>query len=135
MESFYEPIREVAIDCNLFKNHNMVNSKYKCFKFNLPSLLTANIGPAYKDDIIEDMKIDNGLNSLNSINVKVKAIKIKGVIESDISYYWYDPKSGVVFDYDLHYPVGKVKKTDGIPEKIDIDTYQIDGIVIPSIKT
>ena len=31
--SFIEAIKEVAVDCELFKNHNMMGSKYKCFKF------------------------------------------------------------------------------------------------------
>jgi hypothetical protein len=133
LESFYEPIKEVAIDCNLFKNHNMVNSKYKCFKFNQNSLFEKNIGPAYKEDLLEDLKIDNGLNSTKSIVVKVKVIKIKGIVDNIISSYWYDTKSGVVYDYELHYPVGKVAKINGIPEKIDIDTYKLDVINIPTL--
>jgi len=131
LESFYEPIKEVAIDCNLFKNHNMVNSKYKCFKFNQNSLFEKNIGPAYKEDLIEDLKIDNGLNSTKSIVIKVKVIKIKGIVDNIIMPYWYDVKTGIVYDYDLHYPVGKVSKINNIPEKIDIDTYKLDIITIP----
>lgn len=131
LESFLEPMREVAIDCNLFKKHNMVNSKYKCFQFNQNSLFDKNIGPAYKEDIIEDMKIDNGLNSTKSIVVKKKVIKIKGLLDKIISFYWYDIKSRIIYDYDLHYPVGKVKCVDNIPVKIDVDTYEIEGLAIP----
>ena len=36
---FIEAIKEVAIDCELFKSHNMMGSKYNCFKFNENSLL------------------------------------------------------------------------------------------------
>jgi hypothetical protein len=138
ISNFLDAIKEVAIDCELFKAHNMMSTKYRCFKFNEVSLFDKNIGPAYKEDVIEDMKISNGLNSTNSIVVKVKVVKIRGVIESndkDIEYYWYNPDTGVVYDYNLNYPMGKVKfDLDGIPEKLDKDTYRIEIINIPVIK-
>ena len=138
IESFLDTIKEAAIDCELNKNHNMMASKYRCFKFNEISLFDKNIGPAYKEDIIEDMKFDNGSNSTKSITIKVKAIKIRGVIKignkEDISNYWYCPETGTIYDFDLNYPVGKVKKDiNGIIEKIDKDTYVIDIIPIPVI--
>lgn len=138
ISNFLDSVKEVAIDCELFKAHNMMGTKYRCFQFNEVSLFDKNIGPAYKDDIIEDMKISNGSNATNSITIKVKVIKIRGVIENndkDIQYYWYNPDTGVVYDYDLNYPIGQVKfGLDGIPEKIDKDTYRIEIINIPSIK-
>jgi superfamily II DNA or RNA helicase len=138
IESFLDTIKEAAIDCELNKNHNMMASKYRCFKFNEVSLFDKNIGPAYKEDILEDMKIDNGSNSTKSITIKVKAIKIRGVIKignkEDISNYWYCPETGTIYDFDLNYPVGKVKKdVNGIIEKIDKDTYVIDIIPVPVI--
>ncbi len=140
--TFLDSIKEVAIDCELFKSHNMMASKYRCFQFNEVSLFDKNIGPAYKDDIIEDMKISNGSNSTKSITVKVKVIKIKGISENEKEpiNYWYnpDPESmgyGVVYDFDLNYPVGKVQFDDiGNPIKLDKDTYKIDFINIPMIK-
>lgn len=136
--NFLDSVKEVAIDCELFKAHNMMGTKYRCFQFNEVSLFDKNIGPAYKDDVIEDMKIANGSNSTNSITVKVKVVKIRGVIEEnnkDIQYYWYNPESGVVYDFDLNYPMGRVKfSLDGIPEKLDKDTYRIEIINIPTIK-
>lgn len=138
ISNFLDTVKEVAIDCELFKAHNMMGTKYRCFQFNEVSLFDKNIGPAYKEDIIEDMKISNGSNSTNSITIKVKVIKIRGVIESndkDILYYWYNPETGVVYDFDLNYPIGQVKfNLDGIPEKLDKDTYRIEIINIPSIK-
>lgn len=144
ISSFLDSIKEVAIDCELFKNHNMIGNKYRCFQFNEVSLFDKNIGPAYKEDIIEDMKISNGSNSTKSITIKVKVIKIKGIIdgikEIDSQYYWYNPDSesngyGVVYDLDLNYPIGRVKFDDiGNPIKIDKDTYKIDIIPIPTIK-
>ena len=136
--NFLDAVKEVAIDCELFKAHNMMGTKYRCFQFNEVSLFDKNIGPAYKEDVIEDMKISNGSNSTNSITIKVKVVKIKGIIENnvnDIQYYWYNPETGVVYDYDLNYPMGRVKFTlDGIPEKLDKETYRIEIINIPTIK-
>jgi hypothetical protein len=142
ISTFLDAIKEVAIDCTLFKAHNMMGSKYKCFQFNEISLFDKNIGPAYKDDIIEDMKIANGSNSTKTITIKVKVIKINGIIEDakESQFYWYNADNesegyGVVYDYDLYYPIGKVKFNDiGIPDKIDKDTYRIEIINIPNIK-
>ena len=138
ISTFLDAIKEVAIDCELFKAHNMMASKYRCFQFNEISLFDKNIGPAYKEDAIEDMKISNGSNSTNSITIKVKDIKIRGIIDSndqDVANYWYNPENGVVYDFDLNYPIGKVKfDLDGIPEKLDKDTYRIEIIQIPVIK-
>jgi hypothetical protein len=136
-QSFLDAIKEVAIDCELNKAHNMMKSKYRCFQFNEVSLFDQNIGPAYKDDIVEDMKITNGSNSSKSITIKVKVIKIKGIIEDnkkEIQNYWYNPDTSVVYDFDLNYPIGKIKfNSDDIPEKIDKDTYKIELIHIPLI--
>lgn len=49
--SFIEAIKEIAVDCELFKNHNMMGSKYSCFKFNENSLFEKNVGPAFNRDI------------------------------------------------------------------------------------
>jgi hypothetical protein len=138
ISNFLDSVKEVAIDCELFKAHNMMGIKYRCFQFNEVSLFDKNIGPAYKEDVIEDMKISNGSNGTNSITVKVKVVKIRGIIEfdnKDIQYYWYNPESGVVYDFDLNYPMGRVKfSLDGMPEKIDKDTYRIEIINIPTVK-
>ena len=134
LQGFLDAMKEVAIDCELFKNHNMMSSKYRCFQFNEISLFDKNIGPAYKEDILEDLKISNGSNSINSITVKVKAIKIRGVFEGaekDPQNYWYNVESGTIYDYDLHYPVGRVTYDEtGIPIKLDKDTYKIEFIHI-----
>ena len=65
-------MKEVAIDCVLYKAHNMIGNEYKCFKFDESSLFADQIGPAYKDDIYDDMKISNGSNSTNSITTKIR---------------------------------------------------------------
>jgi superfamily II DNA or RNA helicase len=138
IQTFLDSIKEVAIDCEINKNHNMMATKYRCFQFNEVSLFDKNIGPAYKDDILEDMKIENGSNSTKSVTIKVKVLKIKGIIGDDntkINNYWYNPETGVVYDFDLNYPIGKIQQDlDGIPIKLDKDTYKIELIHIPLIK-
>ena len=84
----------------------------------------------------EDLKLyNNGSNSLNSYSVRTKVIKINGVTDSgDKQFYWYCVETGTVYDYDLHYVVGKVKKDENdIIEKINDNTYKIDVIEIPDM--
>lgn len=146
IQSFLDAIKEVAVDCKLYENHNMITGDYQCFQFEEPSLFDKYVGPAYKQDIEDDLRIDNGISSSNAIKVKIKVMKIKAV--KLLSYptdptpeyskpvtYWYYPKSGVVYDYDLHYAVGRVSKNDqGIPKKLDKDTYIMDYVIpIPTI--
>ena len=138
IQNFLDAVKEVAIDCEINKNHNMMSTKYRCFQFNEISLFDKNIGPAYKEDVLEDMKIENGSNSTKSVTIKVKAMKIKGIINDkidNIANYWYNADSGVVYDFDLYFPIGKIKyNLDGIPIKVDKDTYHIELIHIPLIK-
>jgi superfamily II DNA or RNA helicase len=139
METFYDAIREVAIDCEIFKNHNMINTKYRCFKFNEISLFDKNVGPAYKDDIVEDQKISNGLNSVDSVILKVKVLKITGIVtvgeKEKESFYWYRPETGHIYDYDLHFVVGKIKYDDcGMPIKTGKNVYHVELIHVPLVK-
>lgn len=134
--SFLEAVKEAAVDCELFKAHNMMGSKYKCFQFNEESLFEKPIGPAFQTKIEYDQKIDNGLSAKDSSIVKVKVFKIKAVKRIDESsyskeaYYWFNDKSGVVYDYDLNFPVGKVDKDEnGQYKKLDNDTYIIEQTI------
>lgn len=136
LESFYDAMKEVAVDCELTKNDNMRKYTYKCFKFNEKNILDKNPGPAYREDINEDLKLyNNGSNSLNSYSKRTKVIKINGITDSgDTQFYWYCVESGTIYDYELHYVVGKVKKDENdIIEKINNDTYKIDVIEIPDM--
>jgi len=146
IQSFLDAMKEVAIDCVLNMNHNSIVEDYKCFQFDEPSLFNKYIGPAYREDINEDMKFDNGLNSTKSIVMKIKVIKIKAVkLLSDPSsdnkeyssseYYWFYPDTRTVYDFELHYPIGKIQiDSDNIPTKLDKDTYIIDYVIpIPSL--
>lgn len=145
IQSFLNTLKEVAIDCVLNKNHNKLAGDFKCFQFDEPSLFDKNIGPAYKEDIFDDLKNNNGLNSSKSYVVKIKAFKIKAVkklsdSEENVKYskpefYWFYDKSGVVYDYDLKYPIGKIEYDESnIPKRLDKETYIIDKLIpIPMI--
>lgn len=148
IQSFLDAVKEVAIDCVLNKNHNMLIEDYKCFQFEEPSLFDEHIGPAYKQYTYDDMKIDSGTNSKNSLTMKIKVMKIKAVtlltdpsnVEIQPEYskseeYWFYEKTGVVYDKDLHYAVGRVSfDEDRTAVKLDKDTYVIDyKIPIPII--
>jgi hypothetical protein len=139
INSFLNTIKEAAVDCELFKNHNMIDCPYSCFKFNEKSYFDKYIGPAYKEDIYYDKKIDNGLNAVNSVIKKIKVVKIKATMLKDdelqpIQNYWYNPETGVVYDIDLDFPIGKILKEYNIPKKIENDVYLIEEVIyIPKI--
>ena len=147
IESFYSTLKEVAIDCELYKAHNMMEGEYKCFKFDEPSLFDDNIGPSYMDDYQDDIKITNGSNSVNSQTLRIRVKKIQAVkqltkggdgdkpLYSKAVNYWFNPQTGVVYDYDLYYAIGKVGfDEEEVPKKLDKDTYVIDKVIpIPLI--
>ena len=140
--SFIEAIKEAAVDCELFKAHNMMGSKYSCFKFNEDSLFDKPVGPAYSPKLDYDDKMDNGSNSVDSNKIKIKVRKIKAVKKIDENNYsetihvWFYEPNGVVYDNEMNYPIGKVgKDQDGNFLKLDKDTYIIDDIInIPIFK-
>jgi superfamily II DNA or RNA helicase len=134
--SFIEAVKEAAVDCELFKAHNMMGSNYKCFQFNEDSLFEKPVGPAYQDKLEYDLKIDNGSNAKDSSRIKIKVRKIKAVQKLDESsyskenYYWFYEESGVVYDYDLNFPVGKIDKDDnGNFVMLENDVYVIGDII------
>jgi len=140
--SFTEAVKEVAVDCELFQAHNMMGTKYKCFKFNEDSLFENPIGPAYDYKLDFDKKIDNGSNSKDAIMKKIKVRKIKAVeqldnnIFSEPKNYWYNDKTGMIYDIDLNYPIGRINKDENNnPEKLDSDIYIISLLInIPDFK-
>ena len=141
--SFIEAIKEASVDCELFKAHNMMGTKYKCFQFNEESLLDEQIGPAYNIKLDYDQKINNGLNAKDSNILKIKVRKISAVkkisdnLYSESKFYWYYKNSGVVYDFDLNFPIGKILIDElGNEIKINNDTYIIDKIInIPSFSS
>jgi hypothetical protein len=139
--SFLDAIKETAVDCKLNATHNIFTGDVKCFQFEEPSLFAKQIGPAYKKDIMDDINMNTGSNALQSVTVKIRVVKISAVIlrgqdtYSDPKLYWYYAESGVVYDYELYYPIGKVARDEHKnPVKLDKDTYVIDKLVpIPLI--
>ena len=139
--SFINAVKEVAIDCELFKAHNMMGTKYRCFNFSQESLLTDNIGPAYKSNIEYDIKNNNGLNSNNSKIVKIRVRKIRAVLKnsentySNELFYWYHDNTNIVYDLELNFPIGKLLKDENNNlVLLDNDIYIIHNIIlIPKI--
>jgi superfamily II DNA or RNA helicase len=138
IQSFLDAMKEAAVDCMLNKAHNNLVNKYRCFQFEEKSLFDNQIGPAYKVDLYDDLKINNGLNSQNSSVKRIKIVKIKAVIQlkpdentdtdkySKPEDYWYSADSHTVYDIDLQFPLGKVGlDIDNLPLKLDNDTYII----------
>ena len=152
--SFLDAMKEVAVDCALNKTHNNLAGTYRCFQFEEKSLFDDQIGPAYKDDLYDDLKLNNGLNSTNSRIKKIKIIKIKAVKQlvsdedhiaeprkneelfSEPQDYWFNVDSLTVYDANMQYPIGKVGADDvGLPLKMDKDTFIITKIIpIPILK-
>jgi ERCC4-related helicase len=147
IESFYNTLKEAAIDCQLYRAHNMMEGEYKCFQFDEPTLFDDMIGPSYKEDMNDDMKNSNGLNSVNSQTIRIRVKKIKAVkqltkggeneepLYSKDETYWFNPETGVVYDVELYYAIGKVGyDANSIPKKLNKDTYIIDKVIpIPLI--
>lgn len=145
IQSFLDTMKEAAFDCGINKAHNTMAQEYKCFQFDEQSLFEQQIGPAYKEDIYDDMKFNNGSNNPNSMTVKIKVMKINAVIQlspdgdENPSYsrpknFWYSSEYGTVYDYELHYPIGKIAIEYDLPKKLDKDTYIIDRLIpIPQL--
>jgi hypothetical protein len=147
IRSFLDAVKEVSIDCQLNKNHNKLGQEFRCFSFEEQSLFEPQIGPAFKDDIYDDLKLDNGSNSKKAEVKRIKVIKISAVQllsdpESDEEpkysepkTYWYSADSHVVYDEDLYFAFGKVGLDEyGLPMKLDNKTYIITyTIPIPRI--
>ena len=134
--SFMEAVKEAAVDCELFKAHNMMGSKYKCFQFNEDSLFEKPVGPAFQNKLEYDQKIDNGSNAKDSSRIKIKVRKIKAVQRiDDTSFskennYWFYEDSGVVYDYELNFPVGKIDKDEnGNFVMLENDVYVIGDVI------
>ena len=137
IKSFLDSMREVAIDCELFKEHNMITEQYKCFKFDDESQISSELGYGYRKQIDDDkLKENKGSNSVNYETQQIKVKKIKAVLKNkkdEISkkkYYWFDEKTNHVYDYDLYYFIGKVNvDSNSLPEMLTHDTYIISQVI------
>lgn len=134
LNTFLLLLKEAAVDCELFKEHNMNSEKYNCFKFNESTYFSNNPGPFFKQEKYYDKYIDDGTYANNSKNIKAKVYKVKAKIifnealtESD--FFWYNPKNFVVYDFELKYPIGKVKRENGLPIKDKDNEYIIEQVI------
>jgi len=146
LQSFLDAIKEAAIDCNLNKSHNALVEDLKCFQFDEPSLFEQHVAPAYKDDLQDDLKMNNGSNNVDSKTIRIKVLKIQAAKQltddnaevmkySKAKNYWYNPETGVVYDFELKYALGKIGYIDDLPKKLDKNTYIIDKLIpIPMIE-
>jgi hypothetical protein len=152
IQSFLDAMKEVAVDCVLNKSHNSLVTTYRCFQFEEKSLFEDHIAPAYKEDLYDDLKLDNGSNSKNSTVKRIKIVKIKAVKQlvsdekidetqsekySEPENYWFNIESRTVYDLELQYPIGKVGvDEEGLPLKLDKDTFIITKMIpIPILTT
>ena len=141
INSFLDTLKEIAVDCELFKTHNTRDKEYRCFKFNQDSLFEKNIGPAFKQDLDYDVNFNNGLNALNSDTVKIEVTQIKAVKKLEDNKYSseidlnFDLKTGIVYDIDLNFPIGKIYfDEDGIPEMLNNKVFIISELIpIPTL--
>ena len=139
--SFINVVKEVAVDCELFKHHNMMGNKYRCFNFTQESLFEDHVGPAYKFNIDYDLKTNNGLNANTSQIVKIRVRKIKAVMKltadsySEEKFYWYHDRNNVVYDFDLNYPIGRLAKDENNNYiLLENDIYVIEHVIqVPKV--
>ena len=136
IDSFLIPLKEIAVDCELFKNHNIKNNEYKCFKFTQDTQFDKNIGPAFKMNEENDINFNNGLNFSNTISKEIEVVQIKAVKRidkdnfSDEQNFNFDKDTGIVYDIDLDFPIGRIYfDEDGIPEMLDKNTLIISEII------
>ena len=133
-------MKEAAVDCQLYRLQNCDDTpeeKCHCFQFDLASNFT-NISQAYTKELRNDLSGDKG--SYAEEIKKHRVFEITGQITYNVNktlpkaQYWYDPKTNVVYDHQLMFPVGKASLgKDSIPIRLD-DVFLIkDYIQIPLI--
>ena len=68
--------------------------------------------------------------------IKIEAVeRVNNIIIENKRNYWYYPDNGVVYDFELDFPIGKVKIIDENPEKLNDTTYIISQLInVPKLK-
>lgn len=144
-QSFLNAIKSSAVDCELNKEANnrflQDKDKIKCFNFNENELLNSQITQAYKLNILDDVLIDNGMNSSNSITKDEELIEIECYIEQnknklskETKKYWLNKNTGIVYDHKDLYIIGSIKQINNSFVNID-NKFIIDKLVFyPEIK-
>ena len=140
VSGFQQCLKEAAVDCQLYRLQNCDDTpeeKCHCFQFDLASNFT-NISQAYTKELRNDLS--GGKGSYAEEIKKHRVFEITGQITYNVNktlpkaQYWYDPKTNVVYDHQLMFPVGKASLgKDSIPIRLD-DVFLIkDYIQIPLI--
>jgi hypothetical protein len=80
--------------------------------------------------------MDNGSNAKDASRIKIKVFKIKAVKKIDEGTYsndmeyWFNDMTGVVYDLELTYPVGRVQKNENnIYDMLGGTTYIISDVI------
>lgn len=140
IKTFELAMREVAIDCQLFKAHNMMENKFNCFRFPANQLLSGDQSYGFRMNIDEDnIKENKGSNSSNYEDVTIDVFlvpcvmkdPIRGTLEKDSQKYLLDKETGEVYDSITTNLVGLVgRDKNGILEMSDSETYII-SVTVP----
>ena len=142
LSTFKDAIKEAAVDCELFKNHNKAIGEYNCFKFFNSDYYNENVYPVYDIDIYRDIQLDNGSNSLSSRKflTPLKVYKIEAIHISDINKenppttkYLFDRDSMNIYDTVLHFPLGYidyyVNNNKKIPKQFKSNVYIVKYLI------
>ena len=140
LRSFIDTIKEIAVDCKLFKNHNMLSSGYECFQYTQESYFNNTNLKSYQSNINEDIYYNDGLNSNESI---IKEIKVREIIAvrqiddksfSEEENYLMDYETGIVYDLITEQPIGNIVKNAKNEYNMYGNAYIISFIIdIPDI--
>lgn len=141
INSFLKILKQSAIDCKLFANHNMTDDKYDCFYFDDKSLLSKPIGPSFKKERIYDAKYNSGLYAPNNLIQEVEIAKIKAVRHDKETNTYSEPKeygldylSGKIYDFEHEFLVGTLLKENNMYKMYNMNIYIIDEFIdIPYI--
>ena len=134
VQDFRVAMEEASIDCMLNKNQNFKQGeKPRCFIFDIESNFS-NISQAYVKDIQNDVVFDKGMYADETKTQTVYAIQASIQVGTAkylrSTKYWYDPETMLIFDYELHFIVGKAKKEkDGLPTQLQAAVFVIENRV------
>lgn len=122
-QSFLRTIQGAAVDCDLFKPHN--RNTLPCFRFSADETLLPSPGPSYLKDITQDDTRDYAIK-------RIRVKKVMAAVDKDAKpeQYHLDDESGVLYDIDFSFPIGRVRKNESdFLERISDDVFKISDTV------
>ena len=122
--SFLDSLKEVAIDCKLFKNEinlSMDARKLSCFQFDNNTLLDKQKGLVYREKINDDIIFENkGSNSKDYKEIDIDVVKVTYIVKNKKNkprVCWLHEKTGHMYDFETHDLIGKNNfDLNGLPE-------------------